>query len=65
MFMADLPRHLRQEMAIFLNQGVIQSMTIFETCSVPFLTAILMKVRPEPTREPSRRTKGSWLRSHG
>eukprot|EP00976_Prorocentrum_cordatum_P109148 1194971-Prorocentrum_minimum.AAC.7 len=44
-FMLDLPKHLRQELAIFLNKGVMEKMAILQDCSVPFLTSILMRVR--------------------
>ncbi|KAK3252858.1 hypothetical protein CYMTET_37867, partial [Cymbomonas tetramitiformis] len=44
-FMKDLPRHLRQEMAIFLNRGVLEQMPLFWDCSVPFLVAVLMYLK--------------------
>ncbi|KAK3245742.1 hypothetical protein CYMTET_44707 [Cymbomonas tetramitiformis] len=44
-FMGELPSHLRQEMAIFLNKGVLDNIAIFEGCGVPFLTAMLMQLK--------------------
>ncbi|KAK3243448.1 hypothetical protein CYMTET_46897 [Cymbomonas tetramitiformis] len=44
-FMTELPPHLRQEVAIFLNRGVLESMPLFEDCSVPFLVAVLMRLK--------------------
>ncbi|KAK3288086.1 hypothetical protein CYMTET_4426 [Cymbomonas tetramitiformis] len=44
-FMAMLPRHLRHEVAMHLNCGVLENMEVFAQSSVPFLTAIIMRVR--------------------
>lgn len=44
--MQDLPGHLRQEMAVFLNRSMLENMDVFSKCSVPFLTAILSNVYP-------------------
>jgi len=46
-FMQDLPRHLRQELAMFLNAKVLDAMSLFDSCSVSFLTAILMRLKLE------------------
>ncbi|KAK3262487.1 hypothetical protein CYMTET_28659, partial [Cymbomonas tetramitiformis] len=44
-FLQELPKYLRQEMVIFLNQGIIENMPLFQDCSYPFLNAILMRLR--------------------
>ena len=51
--MGELPKHLRQEMAIFLHKGVLEKMAIFQKCSVPFLSSILMRVRSPRPRPPA------------
>eukprot|EP00854_Cymbomonas_tetramitiformis_P029437 gene29437-36665_t len=43
-FMNELPSHLRQEMAMYLNRGILESTKVFEGCGIPFLTALLMRL---------------------
>ena len=45
-FMAELPTHLRQEMASLLNDGIIGDLfsEIFSECSPPFVAAILLRL---------------------
>eukprot|EP00854_Cymbomonas_tetramitiformis_P003265 gene3265-4114_t len=43
--MNELPPHLRQQVALFLNRGVLEQMPLFENCSIPFLVAVLMRLK--------------------
>ena len=41
----ELPRHLRNEMSLFLHRDLIDSVTIFDGCSTAFLTELLTIAR--------------------
>ncbi|KAK3236433.1 hypothetical protein CYMTET_53421 [Cymbomonas tetramitiformis] len=49
-FMNQLPRHLRQEMAIFLNRGLIEQMPLFWHSSVPFMVAVFLCLKARGDR---------------
>ena len=46
MLFHELPQYMRQEVALFLNKDMIERVPIFQGCSITFITAILMKLKP-------------------